>query len=63
MIYFDTSYVIKCYLNEAGSAEVRRLAESANGIGCCQHGRLERETEYGFMGCRSLRRVGAGCAY
>ena len=41
MIYFDTSYVIKCYLNEAGSAEVRRLAESANGIGCCLHGRLE----------------------
>ena len=41
MIYFDTSYVIKCYLNEAGSAELRRLAESANGIGCCLHGRLE----------------------
>ncbi len=41
MIYFDTSYIIKCYLNEAGSAEVRQLAENANGIGCCLHGRLE----------------------
>ena len=26
MIYFDTSYIIKCYLNEAGSTPVRHLA-------------------------------------
>ena len=32
MIYFDTSYIIKCYLNEAGSAPVRRLAESSVGM-------------------------------
>jgi predicted nucleic acid-binding protein len=41
VIYFDTSYIIKCYLNERGSAEVRQLAERADGIGCCLHGRLE----------------------
>ncbi len=26
MIYFDASYLAKCYLNEAGSVAVRRLA-------------------------------------
>ncbi|MBI4660120.1 MAG: type II toxin-antitoxin system VapC family toxin [Verrucomicrobia bacterium] len=41
MIYFDTSYIIKCYLNEAGSAPVRRLAESSEGMGCSLHGRVE----------------------
>ena len=41
MIYFDTSYIIKCYLNEAGSAPVRRLAESSEGMGCSLHGRME----------------------
>jgi predicted nucleic acid-binding protein len=41
MIYFETSYIIKCYLNEAGSAPVRRLAESSEGMGCSLHGRVE----------------------
>lgn len=41
MIYFDTSYIIKCYLNEAGSEPVRRLAESSEGMGCSLHGRVE----------------------
>ncbi len=41
MIYFDTSYIIKCYLNEAGSAPVRRLAESSEGMACSSHGRVE----------------------
>jgi len=41
MIYFDTSYIIKCYLNEVGSAPVRALAESSNGMGCSVHGRVE----------------------
>lgn len=38
MIYFDTSYIVKCYLNEAGSAPVRRLAEASQGMGCSLHG-------------------------
>ena len=41
MIYFDTSYIIKCYLNEAGSEPVQRLAESSEGMGCSLHGRVE----------------------
>jgi predicted nucleic acid-binding protein len=28
-LYFDTAYVAKCYVNEAGSADVRALAYSA----------------------------------
>lgn len=41
MIYFDTAYLAKCYLNEIGSGEVRALAASASGIACCQIGRVE----------------------
>ena len=41
MIYFDTSYIIKCYLNEEGSTQVRALAELSEGIGCSLHGRVE----------------------
>ena len=41
MIYFDTSYIVKCYLNEAGSTEVRSLAESVAGLSSCLHGRAE----------------------
>lgn len=41
MIYFDTSYIVKCYLNETGSTEVRALAQSAPGLSSCLHGRAE----------------------
>lgn len=41
MIYFDTSYIIKCYLNEPASELVRRLAESSEGMGCSLHARVE----------------------
>ena len=41
MIYFDTSYIVKCDLNETGSTEVRALAESTEGLGSCLHGRAE----------------------
>ena len=41
MIYFDTSYIVKCYLNETGSTEVRALAESTAGLSSCLHGRAE----------------------
>ena len=41
MIYFDTSYVAKCYLNEIGSAAVRHLAQSQSTITCCEYGRIE----------------------
>jgi predicted nucleic acid-binding protein len=41
VIYFDTSYIVKCYLNETGSTEVRALAQSVSGLSSCLHGRAE----------------------
>jgi predicted nucleic acid-binding protein len=41
VIYFDTAYVAKCYLNEHGSGEVRKLAAKAAQVACCAFGRLE----------------------
>jgi predicted nucleic acid-binding protein len=41
MIYFDTAYLAKCYLNEHGSDEVRRLASEAGRVACCSFGRIE----------------------
>lgn len=41
MIYFDTAYLAKCYVNEHGSSEVRELAAEAGRVACCAYGRLE----------------------
>jgi predicted nucleic acid-binding protein len=41
MIYFDTSYVAKCYLNETGSSAVRQLAESQPALACSEYARIE----------------------
>ena len=41
MIYFDTSYVAKCYLNETGSSAVRQLAESQPAIASSEYARIE----------------------
>jgi predicted nucleic acid-binding protein len=41
MIYFDTAYLAKCYLDERGSDEVRRLAAESQRVACCAFGRLE----------------------
>lgn len=41
MIYFDTAYLAKCYLNEPGADEVRALASSFPAISCCQSGEVE----------------------
>jgi predicted nucleic acid-binding protein len=41
MIYFETSYLAKCYLNETGSADVRQIAQSQSAIACCEYGRIE----------------------
>ncbi|MEO7318382.1 MAG: hypothetical protein ABIZ56_05285, partial [Chthoniobacteraceae bacterium] len=40
VIYFDTSYIVKCCLNETGSTEVRAL-ESTEGLSSCLDGRAE----------------------
>ena len=41
MIYFDTAYVLKCYLKEQGWEQVRALAERHDRIACSVYGRLE----------------------
>lgn len=41
MIYCDTAYIAKCYLNEHGSDEVRTLVRDARRVACCAFGRLE----------------------
>lgn len=46
MIYFDTSYLAKCYLAEAGGAAVRGLAAEQTSIACCEYGRLELVTSF-----------------
>ena len=41
MIYFDTAYILKCYINEKGSKAVRSLADRHDRIACCEYGRME----------------------
>ena len=41
MLYFDTAYIAKCYLNEAGAYEVRQLASTASGLASSEFARLE----------------------
>jgi len=41
MIYFDTAYLAKCYLNEHGSPEVKELAAEYGRVACCEYGRIE----------------------
>jgi len=41
MIYFDTSYIAKCYLNEPHAEVVRELAMQSKGLTCSQLGRVE----------------------
>ena len=41
MIYFDTAYIVKCYVHEPGSLEVRRLLQSHQTVACCALGRVE----------------------
>ncbi|MFK5921351.1 MAG: type II toxin-antitoxin system VapC family toxin [Verrucomicrobiota bacterium] len=41
MIYLDTCYILKCYLTEHGSEEVRQLTQSANGLASCELARVE----------------------
>lgn len=41
MIYLDSTYIIKCYLNEPGSRDVLKLVQSRPGRACALHGRIE----------------------
>jgi uncharacterized protein len=41
VIYFDTSYLAKCYLAEKDSAAVREWVAAQSSIASCEYGRLE----------------------
>jgi predicted nucleic acid-binding protein len=41
VIYLDSSYIVKCYLREAGSVEVLRLVQESAGRSSGLHGRAE----------------------
>ena len=41
MTYFDTAYILKCYVKEDGWQAVRALAQSRERIACSVYGRLE----------------------
>jgi predicted nucleic acid-binding protein len=41
VIYLDASYIVKCCLREAGSAEVLRLVQGSAGRSSALHGRAE----------------------
>jgi hypothetical protein len=40
VIYFDTSYLLRCYYDDPGYEAVRRLADQDQ-LACCGHGRVE----------------------
>src|SRR5439155_21777312 len=44
MIYFDTAYIVKCYLPEAGFDHVRELLNRAETASSCVFGRIEFAT-------------------
>jgi len=41
VIYFDTAYIAKCYLNEPHAEKVRQLAMQSDGLACSYLGRVE----------------------
>ena len=41
MIYFDTAYLLKCYIKESGWETVRALARQAESVACSIYGRME----------------------
>ena len=41
MIYLDACYILKCYLTEHGSPEVRELVSEADGVASAAHARVE----------------------
>lgn len=41
MIYFDSAFIAKCYLNEVDSAPVRQMARTTTGLSSCEIARVE----------------------
>jgi len=53
VIYFDTAYIAKCYLNEPGAPEVRALARQTGETASCELVRAE-------LACTLLRHIREG---
>ncbi len=41
MIYFDTAYLLKCYIKEVGWQEIRALARQNEMVACSAYGKME----------------------
>ena len=41
MTYFDSAYLVKCYIKEPGWEPVRSLAQRCERVTCCIYGKLE----------------------
>ena len=41
MTYFDTAYLLKCYVEEPGSEQVRAFARGCERLACSVYGRVE----------------------
>jgi len=63
VIYFDTAFIAKCYLNEVGAERVRAAAQQAKGLVSCELARVEfasllrRHVREGFLSPQGLRLV------
>ena len=63
MTYFDTAYILKCYVKERGWQEVRALARRRQRLACSVYGRLElhaalhRKLREGDLTVRQLKVV------
>jgi predicted nucleic acid-binding protein len=63
MMYFDTAYIAKCYLNEPNAEKVRTLARRSPGLGSCEWSRVEfasvlhRQLREGKLKAGNLRQV------
>lgn len=63
MIYLDTCYILKCYLTEHGSNEVRQLTQTADGLASCVLAKVEfaaavhRHLREGMLGATDAKQV------
>jgi len=61
MIYFDSAYIVRCYLTEPGHAEVSALAAGTPRIACAEIARIEvasvfhRKLREGFVSPKDHR--------